>query len=563
MELRWYQLEAVAATWQFLCEQPGNPVIVLPTGAGKSVVIAELARKYVACGGRVMVLAHRKELLEQNADKLRRMLDGVPVGLYSAGLRSRSTSEPVVCAGIQSAWNKAGEFGERHVVIVDEAHLVNVNDAGMYRKFLTTITDINPRCRMVGLTATPYRTDDGELCGADSIFRTVSYEAEIPRLIGEGFLSRITSRAADGTIDTSKLHIRGGEFVQREMEDLFSVPDTVQSACNEIVARSSGRRSILVFSSGIGHGEMVRDCLESLTGEETGLVIGSTPGLERLTLLERFKNGSLRWLVNVDVLTTGFDAPNIDCIAVLRATCSPGLFAQICGRGFRVNAGKEDCLILDFGENIDRHGPLDSKEYGKKKKKKGQGVAEAPSKVCAECKTEIPIGCRLCIECGAEQPIEQGERHGDEASEAELLEANKPPEWFDVEGVNFREHYNAKKQSKTLRVDYECRPRGHGEFASLELISEWVCIEHDGYAGDKAHRWLKSRTKCKIDSISEAIDAWNRLGFADTRAICAKKEGRFWKIKEYVLDAVPDIEDVREPVEVVGESIGEWDDVPF
>lgn len=562
MDLRWYQSEAVAETWRYLCEQSGNPVVVLPTGAGKSVVIAELSRKCVSMGGRVMILAHRKELLEQNADKVRRMLPGVAVGMYSAGLNSRSTAEPVVCAGIQSAWSKAGEFGERHLLIVDEAHLVNVNDAGMYRRFLSSIIEINTRCRMVGLTATPYRTDDGDLCGGDSIFSSVCYEAEIPRLIGDGFLSRITSRAADASVDTSGLHVRAGEFVQREMEDLFSVPETVLAACREIVSSATGRKSVLVFCSGVGHGEMVRECLETLSGERVGIVIGSTPGLERMTHLEKFKSGQLRWLVNVDVLTTGFDAPNIDCIAVLRATCSPGLFAQICGRGFRLSEGKEDCLILDFGENVDRHGPLDAKDYGKKKKSRQGG--EAPVKVCANCNEKIPAGCKLCTLCGALQPANDDERHGDQASQSELLESNSPPQEFEVEGVNFREHVNRKTGSRTLRVDYECRPVGQGEFAMLEVISEWICIEHDGFAGDKAIKWLMKRTRSVVKTIEQAIGVWNRLGFADTRMIRAKKEGRFWRITEYLLGDIPEPVEMRTDGDAWGEVENELsDEVPF
>lgn len=539
MELRWYQQEAVDATWSYLCSQGyGNPVIVIPTGGGKSIIAAELARKVVSYGGRVMILAHRKELLQQNADKLRRMLGDVSVGMYSAGLNERSTVEPVICAGIQSCWNRAGEFGERQLVIVDEAHLVNVADSGMYRKFMSAITEINPKCRLVGLTATPYRTDDGEICESGSIFHGISYEATIPKLIEGGFLSKITSKAAESSVDTSNLHVRGGEFIQREMEDLFAVPDTVTAACREIVASSGSRRSILVFSSGIGHGEMVRDALEAMTGEDVGIVIGSTPGLERAMYLERFKNGSLRWLVNVDVLTTGFDAPNIDCIAVLRATCSPGLFAQICGRGFRLSDGKEDCLILDFGENVERHGPLDAKDYGKKKKSRQGG--EAPVKTCESCKESIPAGSRLCPECGAEQPINEEDRHGDKASEAELLESMRKPEWFDVEGVNFREWHNRKKNTTTLRVDYQARPQGGGEFASLEVISEWICLEHGGYAYEKAMKWIGKRTRAKIKSIQSAIDAWGSGWFAETVSVKAKRDGKFWKVTDHVLGEIPD-----------------------
>ena len=171
MELRWYQRESVDHAWGYLASKQGNPLIVLPTGAGKSIVIASLVERTIKLGRRVLALAHRKELLQQNAAEIERLLPGVPVGIYSAGLGERETEADIVCAGIQSVFRKAGELGARHLVLIDEAHLVNVNDVGMYRKFLDDLQQINPKCRVIGLTATPYRTDDGPLVDDGKIGR--------------------------------------------------------------------------------------------------------------------------------------------------------------------------------------------------------------------------------------------------------------------------------------------------------------------------------------------------------------------------------------------------------
>ena len=231
-QLRDYQQEACDSAWSDLCALPGNPLIVLPTGAGKSLVIAELCRKAVQeFGGRVMVLQHRQELIQQNGDKVKSLLPfGITTGYHSAGLRRHATDEQVILAGIQSVHKKANLFGERHLAIVDEAHLVPSDGDGMYRTFLNDLRSINPKLRVIGLTATPYRTGDGSLCGRNKLFQRICYEAKIPRLIEGGYLSKVTNVVADGTQDTSGLHVRQGEFIAGEVNQLFDDNGKVNAA---------------------------------------------------------------------------------------------------------------------------------------------------------------------------------------------------------------------------------------------------------------------------------------------------------------------------------------------
>ena len=570
MILRDYQSCAVLATWNYLCDQTGNPVVVLPTGAGKSLVIAQLARDAIGWGANVMVLAHRKELIQQNADKLRRLMPDVAVGLFSSGLRRWDAESPVVCAGIQSCWKKAEAFGSRQLILIDEVHLVSLNGEGMYRKFLADIQAINPKARLVGLTATPYRTGEGSLCGPDKLFQGVAYEAEIPGLIVNGYLSPITSQATTTAVDTSGLHVRGGEFIAQEVERLFDSEDVVGPAVAEIVAKTVGRRSILVFCAGVAHAEHVAKLMEAATSERVGIVTGDTLPMIRSTTLSDFVSGSLRWLVNVDVLTTGFDAPNIDALAVLRATCSPGLFAQMCGRGFRLSPGKTDCLILDFGNNIERHGPLDSKDYGRPKANAGRGGGDAPEKTCPNCELTWPLKTFECS-CGFMFPKEeQGPRHGDKAAEAALLEAMQPPQKWSVEGVKMQLWTNKKTGSRTLRVDYDGVMWGDEGNLTHEVISEWVCLEHEGFAGRKAAGWWRKRCRTPAETIDEAVELWQRGAVATPTAITTKREGRFWRVLDYVLDSVPTLDEYRDVAEkdssdVFSEfgELADFDDVPF
>jgi len=344
MNPRYYQTAANDAAWQFLAEKPGNPLIVLPTGAGKSLVIAMLAKQALEFGGRVVVLAHRKELLQQNAEKIRVLLPGVDVGIFSAGLKSRETSQDVLCAGIQSVYRKASEIGPRHLIIVDEAHLISQDEDSMYGSFIADILKANPKARVVGATATPFRTGEGPICGPDKLFRRICYEAQTGKLIQEGFLCPITNKAAESSVNTDSLAIRGGEFIEGDVQKLFSAGDAVKDACFEIKERCHDRHSILVFASGVQHAENVAELLREITADDVGVVTGETLSIERSETLRRFRNGELRWLVSVDCLTTGFDAPCIDAIAVLRATMSPGLFAQMIGRGLRKHESKQNCI---------------------------------------------------------------------------------------------------------------------------------------------------------------------------------------------------------------------------
>ncbi len=544
-EPRWYQREAVEACWQHLCDRPGNPLIVLPTGAGKSLVIAMLCEQAVRqFNGRVIVLAHRKELLVQNAEKIKALLPDLDIGIYSAGLKSRDVEHDIVLAGIQSVHDKAHLFGRRHFVIPDEAHLIPSSGDGMYRTFLTELRKLNPNLRVAGLTATPFRTGDGKLCGNANIFQEICYSASVSRLISEGFLSNLITLPASASVDTSGLHVRSGEFVSSEMEALFNDEAKIFAACTEIVLKTAGRRSTLVFCPGIYHAEKTRAKIEELTGEECGIVTGSSGSLERASTLARFRDGSLKRLCNVDVLTTGFDAPGIDAIAVLRATMSPGLFAQICGRGLRTASQKENCLVLDFGENLKRHGPLDSESFGiTLNSGRGKGNGDAPTKTCPACEEAVPISALVC-ECGWKFPAPSLAKHGTNPDGSPIFEADVVATRWTVLQVMMSRHKKKRAEGEvpdTLRVDYVCQKADSaGGDLSQTTISEWVCLEHEGFAKNKAALWWQARSLAPVPDISGAICLWSRGAVATPTFIETKPDGNFKKIVSCELDEKPE-----------------------
>ncbi len=367
MQLRDYQQAAVQAVYDHLQRRNDNPVVVCPTGAGKSLLIAKIASDAVKLWqGRVLVLAHVKELLEQNADKIRKLCPDLPVGVYSAGLKRRDTDTPVLVAGIQSIYKRACELEPFDLILVDEAHMIGNGD-GMYRQFLSESKVINPLVRVIGLTATPFRLDSGLICTPDHFLNHICYEIGVRELIRDGYLCPLISKAGVHRADYSSVHVRGGEFVVDEVESLANEPNLVAAACQEIVQYTQDRRAVLIFATSVAHGRQVVRTFQEQHGIDCGFVSGLTPADERAELLARFRGDRtslfsaepLKYLCNVNVLTTGFDAPRTDCIVMLRPTMSPGLLVQCVGRGFRLHPDKQNCLILDFGGNIERHGPID------------------------------------------------------------------------------------------------------------------------------------------------------------------------------------------------------------
>lgn len=509
MKLRQYQQAAVDAVYSHLRDRDDNPVAVLPTGAGKSIVLAKIASDAVKLwNGRVLILAHVKELLEQNADKVRRLCPGVPVGIYSAGLKKRDTKTPVLVAGIQSIYKRACDIDPFDLIVVDEAHLISRSGDGMYRQFLSDCKIINPQVRVIGLTATPFRLDSGMICAPDHFLNHICYEIGIKELIRDGYLCPLISKAGVNRADFGGLHIRGGEFVGDEVESLMNDADLVMAACGEIVELTTDRKAVLIFASSVAHGLRVVEVLRDRYHIECGFVCGETPADERDALLARFRGESsdtlfdrkpLRFLCNVNVLTTGFDAPRVDCVVMLRPTMSPGLLYQCVGRGFRLHLEKQNCLVLDFGGNIERHGPIDQI---KPKEKQARRSGEPPAKECEKCHALVACGYANCPQCGHPFPPPDREPHDAQASEAGVLSGEVTDTEYDVHDVIYRIHRKRDAEDdapRCLRVDYM--------IGLNHWQSEFICVEHSGYARRKAEAWWRERCihPCPT-TAEEAID---------------------------------------------------------
>ena len=325
----------------------------------------------------MLILARIKELLEQAADKLSQVCPEVRFGVYSAGLKRRDTTHPVIVASIQSVYQRGEQLGAFDLILVDESHLIPADGEGMYRTLLADAKAINPHLRVIGFTATPYRLDSGTICGPDNLLQSVCYEVGVRELIVRVYLCPLVTKVGKARADVSGLHVRGWEYIAGEVEDLMDQDALVRAACAEIVEYTRDRQAVLIFASGIKHGEHIVRVLREKHGLECGFVTGEMPIKERDMTLGRFRSGERKYLCNVNVLTTGFDAPNVDCVVLLPPTLSPDFYYQMVGRGFRLHPGNQNCLVLDFGGNVLRHGPMD----GIKVKASGvSGNGQAPAK---------------------------------------------------------------------------------------------------------------------------------------------------------------------------------------
>ncbi|WP_166263568.1 DEAD/DEAH box helicase [Marinobacter caseinilyticus] len=366
-KLRPYQQEAVDATLRHFRKSDESAVIVLPTGAGKSLVIAELAR---LAWRKILVLTHVKELVEQNHAKYQSY--GLSGGVFSAGLKLKENQHQVTFASVQSVSANLDQFRDEYsLVIIDECHRVSGEETSQYQRIIELLRQQNDSLKVLGLTATPYRLAMGWIYRyhyrgfvrgsdeeQDKPFQHCIYELPLSYMISRGYLTRPELvNAAVAQYDFSALaQDRFGEYAERDVNQLLSKHQRVTRAIIEqVMELAVERQGVMIFAATVDH---AREITGYLPEHQTALVTGATDLNERASRIQRFKQRQLKYLVNVSVLTTGFDAPHVDFIAILRPTQSVSLYQQIVGRGLRLDEGKQDCLVIDYaGNSVNLHHP--------------------------------------------------------------------------------------------------------------------------------------------------------------------------------------------------------------
>jgi DNA repair protein RadD len=456
---------------------------------------------------------------------MRQHWPGAPLGIYSASIGRKDLGEPITFAGIQSVRSKARLLGHVDLVIIDECHLVNHKDEGGYRKLLGDLLAINLHLRVVGLTATPYRLGHGLITDKPALFDALLEPVSIEELIFKGYLATLRSKITKAKLDTSGVHKRGGEFIESELQAAVDTDDQNQNVVQEIIGLAGERKAWLVFCTGVKHAQHVAEVLRE-RGVAAECVTGETPKKERERMLADFKAGRLRALTNANELTTGFDYPDIDVIAMLRPTMSASLYVQMAGRGMRVKSHTNHCLVLDFAGVVASHGPITAVQPPKKG---GDGNGESPVKVCDNCGELVHISATLCPACGAPFPEPVKKKLLLRDDDIMGLEGKD----LDVTSWNWRIHTSRASGKIMLSVTY------YGSLSD-KPITEYLPVLHDGYAGQMAMQKLFTMASSSGADLSHAsrMEGEDGLDYISVqmsnsmppRAIEYRLDGNFFRV---------------------------------
>jgi DNA repair protein RadD len=521
LTLRPYQERCLTDLWRwFETHDDGDPVVEASVGAGKSVMIAEACRRAIEAypATRILMLVHVLELIQQNLQKLLQIWPGAPVGVYSASVGSRQLGRAITYATIGSVAKRAHQLGQVDILMVDECHLISPNEATMYRKLIDELRRYCPAMRVVGWTGTAFR-GDGIWLTQHGLFTHVAARVTMAELLRDGYLAPLVSAPVDTKVQTEGVATSGGDYVVSALARATDKAELVTKACAELVRLAAERRKWLVFAVTVEHAEHLAAELRNVHGIPCAVVSAKTPKAEREAAIAAFRRGTCRALVNVAVLTTGFDVPEVDCIALLRATKSPVLYVQIAGRGMRTADGKTDCLWLDFTDTTTTLGPVDQVKGRRRPPERDGANRGAPFKYCDACGNPAPAAAPTCQGCGAVFPEAERINHSTQASAAAVLSGG--PQWHSITRVAYR--YNPGRDGKpdTLRVDY---------FSGFRVVAmEWICIEHTGYARAKACAWWNLRGRGPTpETVDEALKRTAEL--REPGRIVTRQNGKYTEI---------------------------------
>lgn len=500
INLRHYQQASLDKLYHWWQTHPGideAPLVVVPTGGGKSWIIAELTRllwdTWPEELPRTLVLVPSKELAEQNAEKLAALLpQHLHLDYYSASLGRKRPDADVIVATIGSVYRQAHLLGNIKMVIVDECHLISPDGAGRYRHLLRELAKYC-QFRVCGYTATPFRGNGVWLTdGKDPLFSGIAYDVPMEELFKDGYLAPLVRPmdAITTKIDVSGISTSGGDY---HLDDLGErVGEYLIAAADETLTLAADRKKWLAFCPTVATALQLVDLLRE-RGVAVALVTGETPKQERAQMIADFRAGRLRCLVTVLALAIGFDVPDVDCLIWLRPTISPVLYVQGSGRGLRIADGKTDCLWIDYTDTTARLGPID--KIKGRKKGKGPTDPQAPYAICDECGAQVrPASLTHCPECGALLREPEAKPFVG-ASVAAVLSRQLTAKVvrYPVDKVTYHRHVKPGSPD-SMRVEY---------WSGLRVVAkEWVCFAHQGFAGEKARQWWLKRVAQTDDDLT-------------------------------------------------------------
>ena len=430
MILRPYQEIAVQDASDAL-DKHKNTIVVAPTGAGKTIMLSALIGKRYKKGKKILILQHRDELVGQNKNKFSRVNPKISTSIVDASEKNWDGSAVFSMVQTLSRPNNLANMSKIDMMVIDESHHAI---AETYTRIINKVKEANESVEIVGFTATPNR---GDRKGLKGVFNNCSHQIEIANLIREGFLVPPKTFVIDVGVQQDLQNVRKtvSDFDMGQVEQIMN-----KRAINEKIVEEwqekAGNRKTVIFCSTVAHAHDVCDEFRK-SQVRAEIVTGETPSEERKQILHDLEHGDVQVVVNVAVLTEGFDAPPISCIVLTRPCSYKSTMVQMIGRGLRtVNQEehpgiiKTDCIVLDFGTSVLTHGSLDEGVDldGAQANKAGS----APTKVCPECQSEIPLSSRECAICGHEFGTQDKEVLDDFVmTEVDLIDRS-PFRWLDL-----------------------------------------------------------------------------------------------------------------------------------
>ena len=432
MLLRPYQEVAVSDASAAL-DKHNNTIVVAPTGAGKTIMMSALIGKRHKKGKRVLVLQHRDELVEQNSIKFNKVNPYITTSIVNGTIKHWDGEAVFSMVQTMSRDANLRHRPKFDMVVIDESHHAA---ARTYQKIIDAVLEDNEKAEIVGFTATPNR-GDGK--GLKSVFNNCSHQIELTTLIREGFLVKPTAYVIDVGVQGELNEVRqlANDFDMEQVEAIMNRTIINERVVKEWLEKASDRKTV-VFCSTIRHANaLLNEFIANNINAE--IVTGETPSNERADILQSLEFGDVQVVINVAVLTEGFDAPPVSCIVLTRPCSYKSTMVQMIGRGLRIidqeiHPGliKKDCIVLDFGTSILTHGALDENVNldGAPENVDAVGV----EKQCPECDFIIPANSRVCPNCGhGFEGVVKSELSDFSLTEYDLMQLS-PFRWLDIFG---------------------------------------------------------------------------------------------------------------------------------
>lgn len=395
-DLRPYQQDIINLSIDHFRKTPDPIIIDCCVGGGKTLIISHIARHVIQKGGRVISLAHTKELVESAHETFIRYAPDLECGIFSASMGRKDIKHDVTFCSEKSLVNSMAKFKPIDLLIIDEAHRVNdKNEKTCYMRIIKHFQDANPKLRIVGLTGTSFRTGTGKIAGKDKLFTTVLASINVLELVEQGYLTRPIAPITNDAYDFSGVKVMAGKFNDKDLQVAVSDGRLTKSIIENVMLQTADRNKVLIFASTLRHAQEI---VSYLPKGEAGYLDGTLSKTDREAALKAFSNGTTKYMVNRDILTVGYNQPAIDAIAVLRPTESRGLLIQMIGRGLRLHPSKADVMILDYAANFEKHGDLEE-IFLKEAKSKKAGGGDTEEKECPQCGEWVSMGTRHCS-CG-------------------------------------------------------------------------------------------------------------------------------------------------------------------